>query len=299
MNEDWLAGLVRGATSILDAGCGPTGSWWWAHVRPETSLVAVDLFFEPPELPRGARFLRADLAAFCRDEAYRGAFDLIVADHVLEHVTDMAAVCRGLQRLLRKGGSVHVGVPDATMFTDRFYHLIHPEGGGHVSKPTLDEVTALMADAGLVRVDHRPWPDDWRWLQESYDWRGRGVQYFAQADLDHIVDVFRRELTPEKGYYYGWEIVFRKDDDREPPASTAMTTVEVPAVVPPSPAPAVTLTEEEHAELRHLLELFRRVRSSWLFPVLRALSRGLRLGIARAAAGRGPGPVGGRGSIPP
>jgi SAM-dependent methyltransferase len=207
---DWLPPLVAGARSVLDAGCGPAGSWWWPHKRPDTALVAVDLFFKPEILPPRTRFVQADLVEFCESGETAGSFDLIVADHILEHVPDMAAVCHGLSRLLAECGTIHVGIPDARMFSDRFYHLVHPEGGGHISKPTLESVTELMSGAGMIRVDHRPWPEDWRWLRDCYDWKGRNIQHFSQEDVHFIVDVFLKELTPEKGYFYGWEILFRK-----------------------------------------------------------------------------------------
>jgi predicted SAM-dependent methyltransferase len=211
MIGDWLPPLVAKARSILDVGCGVKGSWWWKHLAPEANLVAIDPFFPPENAPPACLFVQTDLTELCSNRQYHSHFDLIVADHVIEHVPDMAEACLGLGRMLADNGTIHVGIPDATMFTDRFYHLIHPEGGGHISKPTLQDLTRLMADAGLARLDYRPWPDNWRWLKECFDWRGRNIRYFSQMDMDYICDVFLRELTPEKGYYYGWEILFRKD----------------------------------------------------------------------------------------
>jgi len=208
--ETWLPKLVPEARFILDAGCGSKGGWWWRFKRPDARLVAVDLCSQPPSLLPGALFFQMDIVGFCRKDEFRGFFDLIVADHILEHVPDVGAVCEGFHRVLKEGGRIHVGIPDAMMFSERFYHLIHPEGGGHISKLTLQSLSDLMADRGLRRVDYRPWPEDWLWLKHLYDWKGRGIKYFSQEDLNYIADVFIKELTPEKGYYYGWEILFEK-----------------------------------------------------------------------------------------
>jgi len=229
----WLVGLVTGAHRILDAGCGPHGSFWWSLKPDQTAMVAVDLYNQPPSLPANTRFFRSDIVEFCRRDEYQGAFDLVVADHLLEHVPDMAATISGFHRALQSGGRLHVGIPDATMFTDRFYHLVHPDSGGHVSKPTLESLTRLMDKGGFDRVEFRPWPDDWQWFKRLYDWRGRGIKYFSQDDVDYIADVFLKELTPEKGYYYGWEIIFARRPSgagEQPAAPQASAPAAPPAI---------------------------------------------------------------------
>jgi hypothetical protein len=215
-DEAWLVELVSKAKRVLDAGSGPQGGVWWRNKPVDTYMLAVDLYFKPPNLPPNSEFLMGDVANFCEtSDKHKEYFDLVVADHILEHVDDPARFALAFNRVLAINGLVHVGIPDATMFTDRFYRLIHPDSGGHVSQLTLDSLTDIMISAGFDRVDYRPWPDDWQWFKRCYDWQGRGIKFITQAEIDYIANVFLKELTPEKGYYYGWEIIFAKREEKE------------------------------------------------------------------------------------
>lgn len=43
--------------------------------------------------------------------AYRGAYDLVLCEQVLEHFIDSAQAALNLALLLRKGGVLHISVP--------------------------------------------------------------------------------------------------------------------------------------------------------------------------------------------
>ena len=210
----WIGDLAAQAVSILDAGCGPNAGYWWTRKTPDAELAAVDLLFTPPEMPPGAHFYQMDIAEFLKLPEYRSHFDLVAADHLLEHVPDPAEVLRGFHDVLQPTGMLHVGIPDASNFTDRFYHLVHPDGGGHISGLTFSSLAAMADAAGFEILRYRPWPDSWTWFKELFDPRAQGLKCVAQEDIDYIADVFLRELTPEKGYYYGWEVVFVKGKDQ-------------------------------------------------------------------------------------
>lgn len=236
--DDWLTKLVQKATKILDAGSGPQGGVWWKSKPLETYMLAVDLYYRPPQLPPNSEFFMGDVASFCEtSDKHAGFFDLIVADHILEHVENPSRFAFSFNRVLTMNGLIHIGVPDATMFTDRFYRLIHPDSGGHVSQLTLDSLTEIMSKAGFERIDYRPWPDDWQWLKRCYDWKGRGIQFITQADIDYIAETFLKELTPERGYNYGWEFIFAKRKE-EAKYSTAPIVKPTEITVDSSPADA-------------------------------------------------------------
>lgn len=210
MSDNWLYDLVTKATKILDAGCGPNGAAWWEYKPESTYMLAIDLLYEPPKLPPNTSFVKGEVADYCETTDKTDFFDLIIADHLLEHVENPERTAIAFNRVLGMGGIVHVAVPDATNFTDRFYRLIHPEGGGHINQFDLDQLLKLMNDAGFECREYRPMGDDWSWFRLLYDWKTRGIQFITQEEIDYIAEVFVKELTPEKGYFYGWEGIFVK-----------------------------------------------------------------------------------------
>jgi len=225
----FLEDLIKNAKQIMDVGTGPMGSFWYKYVNDDAEVVGINRFFIPKT--RTKHYLLAKIDALVLEDIdeidvikvddntgneingklkFCENFDLVVADHVFEHVENPAKLARGVYKSLKKGGMIHIGIPHADNFTDRFYHLIHPEGGGHISSLTKESMIKIMEDAGFKLIKYADWPDDWGWLERLYDWKGRGVKYFSQDDIDYIVKVFRKELTPEKGYLYGGEYVFQK-----------------------------------------------------------------------------------------
>lgn len=254
LTEEWLPELVANAKSILDAGCG-TGAEWWSGKRQETHMIAVDLIDTPANLPPNTRFFLSDMESFCERNDYVGYFDLILAEHVLEHVVDPARVASLFNRVLAANGIVHIGIPDASMFSDRFFRLIHPEGGGHISQLTLSSLTEIMSATGFKLIAHRPWPENWQWLKRNYEWKARGIQFITQAEIDYIAEVFLKELTAEKGYFYGWECVFVRSEESgsQPKSPFCPPVVEQSSNVQPlSAEPSFPFTQTELSELRWL-----------------------------------------------
>jgi len=203
-----IATLPR-ESRIADLGCG-AGASWWGSLPEGCTVDAYDVGQAPPEPRRNIRFIQRDVTRLKSDRALRSHYELVVADHVFEHVRNPDDLAASIHAVLKNGGHAHIGVPDATNFTDKFYHLIHRDSGGHVSLFSRESFVALMEKHGFSLVDTRPWPDDWAWLERLFSIERYGIQDFTKQDLQYIVDVFRKELTPEKGYLYGWEFLFRK-----------------------------------------------------------------------------------------
>lgn len=97
-------GFVRGLKDdifVLNIGSGPT------RLRPD--IVNVDLF----PFPNVDVLAQAEKLPFVDH-----AFDAIVCDQVLEHVSHPSAVTRELVRVLKPGGTVYIGTP--------FMYPLHP-----------------------------------------------------------------------------------------------------------------------------------------------------------------------------
>jgi 2-polyprenyl-3-methyl-5-hydroxy-6-metoxy-1,4-benzoquinol methylase len=88
--------------------------------------------------------------------ARAGGYDIVVVNHVLEHVDDPVAMLKGAATLLRPGGVLVVGVPDAADLWTRlsvwfgYYNVLAPEQHlWHFRQLSLDRLHRL---AGLVPV---------------------------------------------------------------------------------------------------------------------------------------------------
>lgn len=141
---------------VLNAGAG-AGSLTLRLVAAGLRVTSVDA---SPELCEWTRArLGAQLAAspvlhgdLERLDLPDRAFDAAVCAEVLEHLDDDAAAARELARVLRPGGLLLVTVPanpDRYDWTDRW--------AGHRRRYTVDGLRALLAGAGLRRVEVSGW----------------------------------------------------------------------------------------------------------------------------------------------
>lgn len=224
--------FLKGRKSIFDVGTGSIGGDWWNHIDKDASITGIETQFFPSKLPKHVRVYKLDaggLAHIKKDYVAKRlwffgkflpekvrwlkSFDLVVANHVLEHVDDFPATVQGIAKLLKKGGRVYAGFPDHRNFTDVFYHLIHPNGGGHVQLLTDEIVEKEFEKNGMKLVSKGIWPDDWLWFEKLYNWKTymwSENKFLSQEKIEYLAGVFRKELTHQKGYFYGWEMVFEK-----------------------------------------------------------------------------------------
>ena len=94
---------------LLDLGCGNGRFVAWAR------LVGWDACGIEPDPVSAAIAREINGAPIYRSledlPAADGAFDVVAANHVLEHLPDPAGALRRVHRLLRPGGTLYVGVP--------------------------------------------------------------------------------------------------------------------------------------------------------------------------------------------
>jgi 2-polyprenyl-3-methyl-5-hydroxy-6-metoxy-1,4-benzoquinol methylase len=220
---------LKNKKNIFDVGTGPNGSHWWPLIDQDATITGCDYFFFPDTVPQNTKIFKYDasnlnrLNRFSNLEVFQGdqhftrqrinlvnKFDLVVANHVLEHVKSPQNLVKGISKLIKKNGIAYVAFPESTNFTDIFYHLIHAEGGGHIQKLTKDLIEKLFLKNGFKTLHVGKWPDDWLWFEKQFDFKGRNIKYTNQKEISFLANVFRKELTPQKGYFYGWEMVFKK-----------------------------------------------------------------------------------------
>jgi len=133
---------VRG----LDVGCGP-GTIAAYLAKRAGSFVGLDVDAEAVALAQ-RRFRYPNLEYVCHTSSRLpfedGAFDLIIVNHVYEHVRDPAALFAEVRRLLKADGRAYLAAAGK-------YHLIEP----HYYLPFLSWLPRRLADFYL-RLFGRP-----------------------------------------------------------------------------------------------------------------------------------------------
>jgi 2-polyprenyl-6-hydroxyphenyl methylase/3-demethylubiquinone-9 3-methyltransferase len=147
--------------SALDVGCG-AGLLAEPLARLGASVTGIDA---APELIAAAT-VHARAQGLAIDyravpvEQLDGHFDLVTALEVAEHVADPRAFLASLARRLAPGGLMILSTPNRTPWS-RLLTITLAEGSGRIPKGTHryedfitpDELTAMLADAGLDVID--------------------------------------------------------------------------------------------------------------------------------------------------
>lgn len=174
-----------GAT-LLDVGCGSGDFLLRAQTRGWT-VTGTELSDATARIARERGF--AVISGPWEDHLPASGFDLIVMNHVLEHVRDPRRVLQAAAESLASGGRVSIGLPDfgcgqSRLFGGAWWANLPPE---HVWFLERRHVLTLVASAGLRPVDVADLsraasvlrPSIWR--QQWSTWRvaGGSVEGFA------------------------------------------------------------------------------------------------------------------------
>lgn len=131
------------ALRILDVGCGTGGTL--ERLRPFGQVVGLDLETLALEFCRRRdptlRLVRGSATAL---PFASGAFDVVVAMDVLEHIPDHAAAAREIARVLAPGGALIATVPAYRALWSR-----HDVALRHQRRYVAKEVRLLLQGAGL------------------------------------------------------------------------------------------------------------------------------------------------------
>jgi 2-polyprenyl-3-methyl-5-hydroxy-6-metoxy-1,4-benzoquinol methylase len=164
----YLLPHLRSGMRLLDVGCGPgTITLDLAEAVAPGSVVGVDVVPEPLEAARANAAARGDdRTVFRVGDVYAldepdGAFDVVHAHQVLQHLSDPVAALRELRRVCRPGGLVAARDADYAAMTwypadprlDAWLDLYEAVARGNDAEP--DAARHLLAwahTAGFVDV---------------------------------------------------------------------------------------------------------------------------------------------------
>ena len=141
---------------VLDVGCG-RGYLLKRLLRAGWDCAGVDIPESPiPANEFGLDCRHGDASKLPWDDSF---FDLVVINHVLEHVSDPVLACREAVRVLRSGGVLYVGVPNfgswqSHLFGRNWFPLEIPRHLFHFTPETL---VMVVSEAGLRSDELKTW----------------------------------------------------------------------------------------------------------------------------------------------
>lgn len=152
----WFVSRIPTGGRLLDLGSsdGETLSHM-AELRPDLSIMSVDLEGAPERYPEGCEFVRANLESDRLPWEDR-SIDAITCLHVVEHLQNLEHLFAEAQRLLRSGGRMYVETPHPKTvdwpsargeFTLNFY-----DDPTHTKPVPVERLAAVSRESGLQPV---------------------------------------------------------------------------------------------------------------------------------------------------
>ena len=180
----WVNNMPGG--KILDIGCGP--GWFLSSLGVEWDCHGVEISSFASDIAKNyAKIHNGTLDNY--DET---SFDVIVINHVIEHITDPIPFLLKAKEMLKPNGIFIIGTPDfdsaaARRYGDNFRLLHDPT---HVSLFSLDSMSRCLRDLGF-HIDEIEFP-----YFETV--------WFNEKDLLKILD--EKGISPP---FYGSNMTFR------------------------------------------------------------------------------------------
>jgi SAM-dependent methyltransferase len=192
-----LVDTLPAGARVLDLGAG--GGTFPYGAYPALEIAAAELRPRPGTARRFAgRLVNATASAL----PFRGgAFDLVIAHWLFEHVDNLGGTLDEVRRVTRPGGLLAVAVPNSKSFEDRLYRFAShvykyaffhfAKRIEHVQVLTFERVNAELARRGFVLLRHRTEDAGYCWLEVAQLRRFRPALLRFFAGLGAVgIDVF-------------------------------------------------------------------------------------------------------------
>jgi SAM-dependent methyltransferase len=177
---------------VLDVGCG-RGYLLRDLALKGWSCAGIDIPGSP--LPIDAVKLGLDCRTgdACSLPWPNDSFDLVVINHVLEHVRDPLAACLEANRVLREHGLLYVGVPNYGSFQRRLFgsHWFPLELPRHIYHFTATSLGLLLRRSGFI-------PRRWStrsFRQGVFGWIQSALNVVDRTKPNRLLDVIKGETS--------------------------------------------------------------------------------------------------------
>ena len=222
----WAALSCRGlpasqAASVLDVGCGEGADLLAVRQSLDPHPVRLCGLDSSAHHVRtlGAKGVETRLVDVEKDPFPfpDGAFDLVIANQVLEHAKEIFWILSEISRVLKKGGHLLVGVPNLAALHNRLFLLAGKQPvclrnfGPHVRGFTAGDLRALLHANGVftvldVKGSHvHPFPPAvGRLLARAFP--GLSTSVFLRArrnDVPHLFGALLESIRLETNFYRG------------------------------------------------------------------------------------------------
>lgn len=177
---------------VLDVGCG-RGYLLRDLAEKGWSCAGIDIPGSP--LPLDAAKIGCDCRTgdACLLPWPNNSFDLVVINHVLEHVCDPWAACLEANRVLREHGLLYVGVPNYDCFQRRLFggHWFPLELPRHIYHFTATSLGLLLRQSGFT-------PRRWStrsFRQGVFGWIQSTLNAFDRSKPNRLLDIIKGEAS--------------------------------------------------------------------------------------------------------
>lgn len=207
------AQLSKPGAAVLDFGCGGGRFLDSAKTRFGTRTVGMDFNSSLFDKLRARGHQVSDTSPESWAQIPADSFDLVIMNHVLEHVYHPRDVLQNVRRVLKPDGVLDIAVPNpngysAGEFKEHWFSLDSPR---HVILYSPETATKLLNECGYPRVDVVGEPvmrDAWRSVaRQRNDEGGRGQEGDVGLTLG-LANTLKREA--EAGRFDRFHLFCRK-----------------------------------------------------------------------------------------
>jgi SAM-dependent methyltransferase len=139
------------STRFADVGCGDPRLLRALRSIGYTELTGIDPYLPARSRADGISLLRMQIEEVAARPEYRGAFDVVMFHHSLEHVADPAASLRAAATVLAQDGVLFVRLPVVNVAWERYraawHGMVAPQ---HLSIPSEKSMAILAQRCGFA-----------------------------------------------------------------------------------------------------------------------------------------------------